>query len=196
MHFYNNYVSVSGSNDYVHGMEGTSYLFSEANYYTNCKQIMRPSKGGHVKAWNNTYYGCYSNAGFPAYYHEADTREQSVPNDCKYYNGTSLSSFDTNPALFYYNAQTKQSDCLLDDAVSARAKVIQFAGTNDWGKNNPKKQGNSVHPVFKTNMLNKTPSSAVQVPDNGTLAIDLNQAKANGTVNGVLFAFVDRKSVV
>ncbi len=196
LHFYNNYVSVSGSNDYVHGMEGTSYLFSEANYYTNCKQIMRPSKGGHVKAWNNTYYGCYSNAGFPAYYHEADTREQSVPNDCKYYNGTSLSSFDTNPALFYYNAQTKQSDCLLDDAVSARAKVIQFAGTNDWGKNNPKKQGNSVHPVFKTNMLNKTPSSAVQVPDNGTLAIDLNQAKANGTVNGVLFAFDGKSGLI
>lgn len=196
VHFYNNYVSVSGSNDYVHGMEGTSYLFSEANYYTNCKQIMRPSKGGYVKAWKNTYYGCYSNAGFPTYYHEAETREQAITNNCKYYDGTSLASFDTNPAQFYYNAQTKQSDCLLDDSVTARAKIIQFAGANDWGKNNPKKQGGNVHPVFKTNMLTKTPSSAVQVPDSGTLTIDLSQATANGTVNGVLFAFAGKSGQI
>lgn len=199
VHFYNNYVSVSDSNDYVHGMEGTSYLFSEANYYMNCKQIMRPSKGGYVKAWNNTYYGCYDNKGYATkatesqYYFEATTREQAIQNDCVYYNGTSLASFDTNPNLFYYDAQNKKSDCLLDDSVTARLKIVEYAGCNDWGTNNPKKQGGNVQVVFKPNVNEKTPASTVPVPDEGVLTIDLNSAKANGTVNGVLFA-VDGKS--
>ncbi|MDE7452776.1 MAG: InlB B-repeat-containing protein [Clostridia bacterium] len=181
VHFYNNYITTAddGNNDYVHGLEGTCYLFTEANYYYNSKQITRNAKGGKAKAWNNTYYGCYDNKGAGSAYVEAKSRDEKVSNNCVYRDGTSLANFDTDPNLFYYNTTTKQSDCLLDDSVTARLKVMQYAGVIGWYNNNPKKDSTTP---FKANVVQNTPTTAVPVPDEGELKITLEGNSSNGVM--------------
>lgn len=180
VHFYNNYVSTAddGTNDYVHDADGTSFIFSESNYYFNCKQLTR---GGIVKSWANTCYGCWGNTGT---FKTVNSRDEAVSNSCVYRDGRSLADFDTNPEMFYYNAQTKQSDCLLDDSITARIKVLQFAGVNGWYNNNPKKDSSTP---FKANVVQKSPAAAVPVPDDGELVITMPDAKNDATVNGVMF---------
>ena len=180
VHFYNNYVSTAddGENDYVHDADGTSFIFSESNYYFNSKQITR---GGIVKSWENTCYGCWGNKGT---FKTVNTRDEAVSNSCVYRDGKSLANFDTDPTLFYYNTQTKQSDCLLDDSITARLKVMQYAGVSGWYNNNPKKDSSTP---FKTNVVQHTPTTAVPVPDEGELAITMPSSKNDTTVNGVMF---------
>ncbi len=181
VHFYNNYVTTAddGSNDYVHDADGTSFIFSESNYYFNCKQITR---GGIVKSWANTLYGCWGNSGT---FKATETRNEAVSNSCKYRDGKDLSHFECDPTMFYYNAQTGESDCLLDDSITARLKVMQFAGVAGWYENNPKKQSSMP---FKANPIRNIPTSSVPVPDSGELAIKMPEDKNGATVSGVLFA--------
>lgn len=180
IHFYNNYVSTdtTGANiSYVHSIRANAYIFSEANYYLGCKNIADDK----AKGWNNTYLGCFGNNLMV----DVKTRDEKVPNACKHFNGTDLSSFDTDPALFYYNAQTKQSDCLLDDSVTARAKAVQYAGCNGWGKNNPDKGANASGAV-KELMNDQTPSEAVPVPDEGTLTVDFKAPPKGVILDGAV----------
>jgi len=192
MHFYNNYISVDSVAEgisYVHAIEGTGYLFTESNYYLGCKQITRSGIG---KSWNNSFYGCHGNNGLTI----VKSREEKVSSSCKYYDGSSLENFDTNPNQFYYNAQSKQSDCLLDDSITARLKALQYAGVNDWGKNNPKKQGQNVHAVYRTTINDATPTGTVPVPEEGTLVIDFSKSTSgiafNGKVNSGAFKGKDQ----
>lgn len=168
VHFYNNYISTdtttSAKISYVHSIRANAYIFSEANYYFGCKNIADDV----AKGWNNVYLGCFGENKMV----EAKSREQTVANSCTHFNKTNLSSFDTDPNLFYYNAQTKQSDCLLDDAVTARAKALQYAGCNGWGNNNPKKNVSDATGAVRAPMNEQTPSEAVPVPDEGTLTVD------------------------
>ena len=169
IHFYNNYVSTDTTTkakiSYVHSVRANAYIFSEANYYLGCKNIADDTS----KAWNNTYLGCTGTNSLV----DTKTREEAVSNACTHYDGTKLDKFDTDPNLFYYNAQTKQSNCLLDDSVTARAKALQYAGCNGWGKNNPKKEGTN-NGVLMELMNENTPTDVVPVPDEGVLSVDLS----------------------
>ena len=171
IHFYNNYVTTDttvpkGINiSYVHSIRANAYIFSEANYYFGCKNV---TKDGGAKGYNNVFLGCSGTNDLQ----DSKTRDQVYSNACAHYNGTKLDKFDTDPNLFYYNAQTKQSDCLLDDAVTARAKALQYAGCNGWGKNNPKKQATDASGAVRELINEQTPTDVVPVPDEGVLTVD------------------------
>ena len=170
VHFYNNYVSLDTNVpdniniSHVHSIRANSYLFSEANYYFGSKNIADKNSG---KAWNNTYLATSGTNNLI----DVKNREDSISNNCKHYDGTDLSKFDTNPNLFYYDAENKVSDCLLDDSVTARYKAIQYAGCNGWTNNNPKRQNPNRSAALSELLPLQYPASAVQVPDEGKLEI-------------------------
>lgn len=185
VHFYNNYVygdanDSNASLSYVHSMRANSYLFSEANFYDGCKQVTRKeSETGRAKGWNNILYSCYEINEMVA----VASREEKVANNCKYTSqNINYSTFDTNPSQFYYNAQTKTTDCLLDDAVTARTRVLMNVGRNGFAAKNLEEKFNG------TTRFNKyVPTAAVNVPDNGSTEIAIPTSKGNADVNGVLF---------
>ena len=178
VHFYNNYVYINAADtsspyswvkvspSYVHSLRANCYLFSEANYYDGAKNITDGKSGGAAKGWNNVYYANFSTNTID----DVSSREQAVSNKCAY-NGTDYSKFDTDSTLFYY--KDGKSDCLLDDAVTARQKALMYAGANGRG-------------VTDTAMNNYTPDSAVSVTESGTV-ITLPSSKGDSTVSGVVF---------
>ncbi|MDE6001655.1 MAG: InlB B-repeat-containing protein, partial [Clostridia bacterium] len=178
-HFYNNYVS-GDSNDakaalsYVTSARANSYMFNEANYYDGCKQVF-DIDGGVVKSFNNTFYACFDKNTLYDASTRAQTRTTPVSNNCKFiYRNIDYSHFDTDPTLFYYDAAAGKSDCLLDDAVTARVRVMQNAGVLGFGR-------------ADTAINAYTPSNAVQVNDEGETTIALPTAKNDVDVNGVMF---------
>ena len=179
VHFYNNYVYVRGEDaktSVVHSVRAQAYLFSEYNYYDGCKTVAENGgEGGNIgiKGYNDMYHACYNGDATT----KVTDREQKVANGCKYQAGNiDYSSFDTNPELFYYDATNKKSDCLLDDPVGARMRVVRYAGALGHGALNRDK----VH------MNTKTPASSVNVSAEGT-TIDVAGATAGKVDNGVVF---------
>ncbi|MDE5667592.1 MAG: hypothetical protein K2I29_05065, partial [Clostridia bacterium] len=172
IHYYNNYIS--GTTDTVISARASCYIFAEANYFDGCKNPTETNKEGTsaVKAYNNAYYACYETNTAT----QVESRTEDVSNNCKFiFRNIDYTHFDTDPTLFYYNAETKQSDCLLDDPVTARERVMQYAGVNGFGTSD-------------TAMLTTVPSTTVQVPETGNLTIDLSKiGKAQTTVSGILF---------
>ena len=186
VHFYNNYVSVRGEDaktSVVHSVRAQSYLFSEANYYDGCKAVAenggeggtydkRPLSIG-IKGYNDMYHACYNGDATT----KVTSREQKVANDCMYQAGKiDYSSFDTDPALFYYDAVNKKSDCLLDDPVGARMRTVRYAGVLGHGATN----------LPKVHMNTVTPASSVSIKAEGTV-IDVANATAGKVDNGVVF---------
>ncbi len=179
MHFYNNYVQGEANSvvkdkgyaiSYVTSARANSYMFSENNYFDGCNTVVEID-GGAVKAFGNVYTTIWGKNGDGNGATEVKDRTQSISNNCQFtYRNIDYRTFDTDPELFYYNATTKQSDCLLDDAITARIRVIQFAGVNGFGKNK------------NTNMNEHTPTSAVPVPDEGELNITLGGSSSNGVL--------------
>lgn len=179
VHFYNNYVSVRGEDaktSVVHSVRAQSYLFSEANYYDGCKTVAENGgEGGNIgiKGYNDMYHACYNGDATT----KVEDREQKVANGCQYQAGKiDYSSFDTNPELFYYDAQNKKSDCLLDDPVGARMRTVRYSGVLGHGAIN----------LPKVHMNKITPASSVNVKAEGTV-IDVASATPNGVDNGVVF---------
>ncbi len=184
IHFYNNYISCDISKDqgstgaelslsYVSSVRANSYMFAENNYYEGCKNVVQTSSGGAVKAYGNTYYACFGDDRSV----KVAGREEAVPNHCQYAaDGINYTSFDTDPTLFYYDAQNKRSDCYLTDAVTARLEVLQQAGIQ-------KRAGAKV----AVEMNQHTPQSALQM-NGDRLEISLNGITAGSTVNGIYFA--------
>lgn len=176
VHFYNNYVLVTSEEakaSYVHSVRANAYLFSEYNYYDGCKLVAEQGgEGGNtgIKGYNDTYYACYNGNDTTI----VDDRETKVSNGCQYaYGKVDYSSFDTNPSLFYYDATNKKSDCLLDDAITARTRVMITAGAQDTGTNS-------------TAMNENTPTTSVQTSGEKT-EIALPTTKPTATANGVMF---------
>ncbi|MDE7168389.1 MAG: InlB B-repeat-containing protein [Clostridia bacterium] len=176
VHFYNNYVLVTSEAakaSYVHSVRANAYLYSEYNYYDGCKTVAEQGgEGGNtgIKGYNDTYYACYKGDDTTIV---AD-REAKVSNGCQYaYGKIDYSSFDTDPNLFYYDATNKKSDCLLDDAVTARTRVLITAGAQDKGTNS-------------TAMNENTPTTSVQTSGDKT-DIEIPTTKPTATVNGVMF---------
>ncbi|MDE5721288.1 MAG: InlB B-repeat-containing protein [Clostridia bacterium] len=173
VHFYNNYVLVTGEaakQSVIHSVRAQAYLYSEYNYYDGCKRVAEDGgEGGGVgiKGYNDIYYSCYQLDQTT----KVDNRESKVSNSCKYIkDNIDYSSFDTNPSLFYYDAENKRSDCLLDDAIGARTRVMMNAGV----------KGSRIN---DTRMNFYEPTKAVQA---GT-TVDATKASDGSEVDGVLF---------
>ena len=174
IHFYNNYVSgdqtdSKASLSYVTSARANSYMFSENNYFDGCKEIVELASGGVVKSYGDMIYANFKGNAATI----VSSRQATVANSCEFsYRKINYSTFDTSSSQFYY--KDGKSDCLLDDAVTARINAMKFAGANGHGAN------------VNTAMNNHTPDGAVSVTESGT-TITLPTAKGDATVNGVLF---------
>ena len=182
LHYYNNYILEDATNtSYVTSLRSNCFMFAEANYYEGCNNVAKAETGssdttvGHAKAYQNVYLYC-RNADNSV---KADSRTQEVTNNCTYTVGeetiTDYTHFDTDADLFYYNPDTQQSDCLLEDAVSARQTVMMHSGARGSGEND-------------TKINQYTPSASVRLLDEGVTEITLPTKVESGTeINGVLF---------
>ncbi|MDE5728834.1 MAG: InlB B-repeat-containing protein, partial [Clostridia bacterium] len=184
VHFYNNYVCgdttekttpyshiAKPSLSYVHSLRAQCYIFTEGNYYEGSKNITEGKTGGDAKGWNNMFY---ANIGVNNIVN-ATSREQIITNHCAN-NSIDYGKFDTNPAQFYYDAAKKKSDCLLDDPVAARLRVLREAGANGF---TPRVGESMIKDADK-------PAAALNIPEDG-LTVDLSKATVGGTVSGVKF---------
>ncbi len=183
LHFYNNYVFCDITQDYgstgnelslsyVASVRANSYMFSENNYFDGCKSVAEIKSGGAVKAYGNTYYACFKTDGSV----KVESREDAVPNHCAFaFRGIDYSSFDADPALFYYDTAEKRSDCYMTDAVTARVEVMERSGVQ-------KRIGTQI----RTEMHMFTPEMPLQM-EGSALQIDLNAITQGCTVNGIYF---------
>ena len=145
-HVYNNYYD--GNSKYGIGNTQGGSVFSEANYFRNCKYPMLISKqgsdiagdnegtfsgedGGIIKSFNNYIEGAKSyvtyqenNKEFDAY--EVSSKDEIVPNSVVTKQGShTYDNFDTNANIMYeYNVQTP---------IEAKEEVIAKAGRLDGG---------------------------------------------------------------
>ncbi|MDE6586249.1 MAG: InlB B-repeat-containing protein, partial [Clostridia bacterium] len=186
LHFYNNYVFGDANEkttpyshiakpelSYVHSLRANCYLFSEANYYDGNKNVTDSKTGGAAKSWNDAYYTCFGTNVMKA----TTTREQQVSNNCSY-SGTSYAAFDTDPNLFYYDAENKVTNAKLDDPVTARLRVMKYAGALNFGETN----SHVSNSIIKTET-----KEAVTINETGSTEIALPSTKGTTTVNGVVF---------
>lgn len=150
IHFYNNYIysDITDSKaelSYVTSLRANCYMYAENNYYEGCKQVFDGKTGGTAKCFGNTYLGCFSSDSVKNY--TVDSRTQSVSSNCSY-KDISYQNFDTNPELFYYNSETKSSDCYLTTSTVAREECLKYSGS-----------------TYRT-VLNKTSLSSANVASN------------------------------
>lgn len=177
IHFYNNFIS-GDQNDskhklsYVTSARANCFMFSEANYYDGCKTTVEIDSGGVVKSYNNEIYADFKGSAAT----KVTSRTATVANSCKFiYRNIDYSHFDTDSTLFYYDSVNHVSDCLLDDAVTARRKCIMYAGANGRGTDD-------------TSMMQYTPTTPVTLDNNNDVAITLPTSTSESySNNGVLF---------
>ncbi len=179
IHFYNNYV-YGDSNDkstslsYVTSLRANCYMYAENNYYEGCKNVFTDGKSGTgAKLYGNIMVQCFGDQVGTI----VDDRETSVSSSCAY-NGTSYANFDTNSALFYYNSQTKQSNCYLTTAEVAREEVIKYAGSAYRTTLNK-----TTLKTTDYNFNDKTPTTSVTVG-----SITLPTAKGEQTVSNIVWS--------
>ncbi len=120
VHSFNNYFDSCST---CASVRVTSYLFSEANYYYSCSKPLDIS-GGVAKSFGDIFDN--SSKGSATI---AASRDQTVNNNCKPDTKTDYSKFDTNSALFYYDAEqgVTIADYLLD-AEDVPDFVLKYAG--------------------------------------------------------------------
>ena len=140
-HVYNNYYD--GNSKYGIGCTQGGNVFSEANYFRNCKYPMLISMqgsdsgtfskedGGIIKAYNNHIEGAYkyvpysqNPTEFDAY--DVSSRDEKIPSSVKTVKGShAYDNFDTNASLMYeYNVQTPED---------AKKSVMEYAGRVEGG---------------------------------------------------------------
>ena len=125
IHNYNNYVL-----DCARGLSPRTftYVFSEANYFENIDETYYFSETethGTVKSWGDIYVNCNDTE----YAAVVDTRDAIVENICSPDGITDCSKFDTDPELFYYDAESKCTDVeLMHEAKDVPEFVPKHAG--------------------------------------------------------------------
>ncbi len=120
VHSYNNYFANCSS---CASVRVNSYIFSEANYYLNCNKPF-DIQSGAVKSYGDIFLS--SSAGSETI---ATSRDQQVSNSCKPDGSTNYSGFDTDPSLFYYDAERGITDAdYLIDAEDVKDFVERYAG--------------------------------------------------------------------
>jgi len=124
VHSYNNFYT--GDNGPV-TVRGNGYYFGEANHYTNKKsiQILENAGGAAIKSYGDWL----ANMTPPRDVTTVSAREEYVPNSCMPDGVTDYSRFDTDPELFYYDAENNCSDVdVMLPAAEVRAFVKTYAG--------------------------------------------------------------------
>ncbi len=127
MHIYNCYYKKCGTGQDI---RANAFVFSEANYFENTNYPQKVTKVEsnnyypNIKSYNDILTGC-KNASQATV---VTSREITVENKCNP-NGTDLSSFDTDPSLFYYDSDNKVSKVeLLNDAKDVPSFVTNNSG--------------------------------------------------------------------
>ena len=179
IHFYNNYVygdsnDKSASLSYVTSLRANGYMYAENNYYEGCKNVFTDGGSGTgAKLYGNIMVQCFGDQVGTV----VDDRETSVSSSCAY-NGTSYANFDTNSSLFYYNSQTKQSNCYLTTAEVAREEVIKFAGSEYRTALNK-----TILKTTDYNFNDKTPTTSVTAG-----SVTMPTAKGEQTVSNIVWS--------
>jgi len=126
VHSYNNYFDNCGAGI---SPRMSAYFFSEGNYFNhmeNSYYLSGEEAWGVIKSWNDKYFR--SNGGKRNAEIVKD-REEYVENNCMPDKVTDYSKFDTDPTLFYYDAENKCSDVeLLHTAEEVPEFVPVYAG--------------------------------------------------------------------
>lgn len=122
IHMYNNIFETTDDNQneasYAQNTRVNAYILSEANYFFGTKNPSRVDSGA-VKSWQDVKYSTYGEDGATV----VSSRNQTVSS------GNRFENFDTNPAVFYYDALNQKSDVEhLTDAITARSEVMMYAG--------------------------------------------------------------------
>ena len=122
MHYYNNFFS--GTTSYCMSLRASAYVFSEANYYYNCKKTVEVKNAGNYqpgacKSYKDVFSGCAKNDAIVV-----TDRTAAVSNTCTF--GT---TFDTDPVNFYYNSSEKVTNVTyLSTADQAKTDCTDLAG--------------------------------------------------------------------
>jgi len=126
IHNYNNYYA-----DCNRGLSPrtSTYVFSEANYFdgvSGAYYFSDDETKGAVKSFGDIYR---NTGGVDDTVVKVTDREAIVENDCKGDWVTDHSKFDTDPELFYYDAENKRSDVeILHEAKDVPDFVPKYAG--------------------------------------------------------------------
>ncbi len=125
IHNYNNYIAECGAGV---SPRTSTYVFSEANYFEKVGEpyyVFGTETWGTVKSLGDVYFGC----GDAENVTKVATRDETVENDCSPDGITDYSKFDTDPELFYYDAENKRSDVeLMLEAQDVPDFVPKYAG--------------------------------------------------------------------
>jgi len=126
IHNYNNYFA-----DCQRGVSARhyTYLFSEANYFDGVGEAYYEATDeiwGAVKSFGDVYR---SSGGVLDSVVKSDSRDAVIDNVCSPDGITDYSKFDTDPELFYYDAENKRSDVeILHEAKDVPDFVPKYAG--------------------------------------------------------------------
>ncbi len=121
IHSYNNYFYKC-----VYGVSSRvdNYLFMESNYFYDCAGIFYDKQQAYnVKSYNDVYDDCGLTDWEMATM--VDTRDTIVENKCSP-DGTDYSRFDTDPELFYYDAE---NGCTIADVLLDPSELKDFTNT-------------------------------------------------------------------
>lgn len=127
MHYYNNYFYNATS--FSMHVKSNAYVFSEANYFEECKRPVKVTDTGAVKSFNDLFINCMltNNATI------VESRTQAVVNYnsvlSEKFGTVNGRNFDTDPTLFYYSESEGKSDvAYMTDALKAKFDCLEFAG--------------------------------------------------------------------
>ena len=175
-------VGIVADLSYVSSLRANAYMYSENNYFDGAKQVFDTGEGGGVaKCYGNQYVSCFQD---PVGNTEVNSREELVSNQCKYtYGKLDYSNFDINPALFYYDATKKQTDCYLTTAVVAREECLKYSGSLYRTVLNETSLGIET----KANLY--TPTTSIDL-SSGSYIAPLATSKTNGMVGSIYYASI------
>ena len=126
IHSYNNYYKncTRGAT-----LLGNAYMFCESNFYLNVDVPFTYSSAGGEPAVKS-YAEFYSGGGNPRKVFFAEERGDKTECVCMPDGNTDFSSFDTDPALFYYDAENGRSDVrVFTDAADVPAFLDTCCGS-------------------------------------------------------------------
>ena len=165
IHFYNNFIY--GTTDTVSSLRANSYMYSEYNYYLGCSRPVEYKEEGTTgicKSFGNVLVGCYNS--YDAYI--ASNRCDLVDSNCV--DGSiSYVNFDTNPNLFYYDEDSKVSNCYITSADVARIECLERSGSR-------------YRTVLSSCLLKSNPNITNIAPTQITTDTTLNIAKGKGVL--------------
>ncbi len=175
LHMYNNYTYGAGS---AISSRASSWVFSEANYYENSKQIYGIQDdstygSGFIKAYNdvvdNSTFSTHTNI------HQTATRTETfTASNTKH--PTDTQNFDVKSSVFYFDDTTKTTDVThLTDAATAKAEDIANSGVMtdgqqiiDFGASEGEDDPSDPDPADPTGIIDKayelTPSNLADTP--------------------------------